>query len=91
MTKLVYLSDTYQFEHFTKVVDVKDDVRMRLISIHFQKVVLLEETIFHPQGGGQPSDIGIIKSKSSEFLVKHASMTKDGLVEHSGEFKGTYL
>jgi Ser-tRNA(Ala) deacylase AlaX len=53
--------------------------------------VILVETIFHSQGGGQPSDTGVIKSSSSEFLVKHATMTKDGIVEHSGEFKGINL
>lgn len=79
MTKLVYLSDTYLFEYTANIVENK------------LNVIILSETIFHPQGGGQPSDIGIIKSKSAEFEVEHVTLTKEGIVEHSGKFiKGIY-
>jgi Ser-tRNA(Ala) deacylase AlaX len=49
--------------------------------------LILEETIFHPQGGGQPSDVGIIENEEIIFKVEKAS-TVDGHVEHLGEFSG---
>lgn len=42
-----------------------------------QYVACLDETIFHPQGGGQPSDIGYIGS-AEVYKVKE----KDGVIEH---------
>jgi Ser-tRNA(Ala) deacylase AlaX len=56
--------------------------------------VVLEETIFHPQGGGQPSDTGRISLVSKEadgvFVVEHVAkrQTPEGstLVEHFGHF-----
>ncbi|KAH7027389.1 Threonyl/alanyl tRNA synthetase [Microdochium trichocladiopsis] len=56
------------------------------------EVVVTEETIFHPQGGGQPSDEGTIKSEdgSSQFDVKlvRMSATAEGEVLHFGRFGG---
>lgn len=52
-------------------------------------VVVTEKTIFHPQGGGQPSDIGMITSSTgSSFTVASVRMDalKDGQVLHLGRF-----
>lgn len=54
-------------------------------------VVVTDQTIFHPQGGGQPSDVGRIKSKSGKsFEVATARMdaTNGGQVLHFGSFGG---
>ncbi|KAM7201941.1 Threonyl/alanyl tRNA synthetase, class II-like protein [Naviculisporaceae sp. PSN 640] len=55
---------------------------------HF--AIVTESTIFHPQGGGQPSDEGTITSPSSPsiFHVKHVRMDaiNDGQVLHFGHF-----
>lgn len=51
--------------------------------------VSTEKTIFHPQGGGQPSDVGEIKSASGvRFTVSSARMNaiRDGQVLHVGRF-----
>ncbi|KIW67112.1 hypothetical protein PV04_06385 [Phialophora macrospora] len=53
-------------------------------------VVVTQETIFHPQGGGQPSDVGIITSPSSGArftvsAVRHDALN-DGVVLHLGRF-----
>jgi Ser-tRNA(Ala) deacylase AlaX len=51
-------------------------------------VVITSETIFHPQGGGQPSDEGSIESTTSKFEVKSVRMDAiaDGQVLHFGHF-----
>jgi len=49
--------------------------------------IALDQTIFHPQGGGQPSDIGIIKGNDFEINIKRAMEAK-GVVVHWGEIKG---
>ncbi|EZF33736.1 hypothetical protein H109_00376 [Trichophyton interdigitale MR816] len=52
-------------------------------------VIVTEKTIFHPQGGGQPSDIGrITSSTGSSFTVASVRMDalQDGQVLHLGRF-----
>lgn len=53
-------------------------------------VVITAKTIFHPQGGGQPSDTGVIKGPSGTFTVTAVRMsaTSDGEVLHFGHFDG---
>jgi Ser-tRNA(Ala) deacylase AlaX len=52
-------------------------------------VVITEQTIFHPQGGGQPSDVGIIKTCNSTFKVSAVRMDAmtNGQVLHFGRFE----
>jgi Ser-tRNA(Ala) deacylase AlaX len=59
-------------------------------------VVVTEETIFHPQGGGQPSDVGVMtRGSNSEisFSVASARMdaVRDGQVLHFGRFNGSNI
>ncbi|KAF9889043.1 hypothetical protein FE257_008020 [Aspergillus nanangensis] len=54
-------------------------------------VITTQETIFHPQGGGQPSDVGTMTSDSdsdSLFTVSAVRMDtiRDGQVLHLGHF-----
>lgn len=52
--------------------------------------VVTDKTIFHPQGGGQPSDIGTMTSSSgAKFSVEAARMDtiRDGEVLHFGSFE----
>ena len=53
-------------------------------------VVVTEQTIFHPQGGGQPSDVGTITGSKSgiTFAVAAVRMdaVRDGQVLHFGRF-----
>ncbi|MBN2142355.1 alanyl-tRNA editing protein [Candidatus Woesearchaeota archaeon] len=59
MTQAAYLLDCYTKEFVGTVKSVKDD-----------KFVVLEETYFYPQSGGQPFDTGrILKEDGSEHNV----------------------
>ncbi|KAE9964139.1 hypothetical protein BLS_008596 [Venturia inaequalis] len=51
-------------------------------------VLITPETIFHPQGGGQPTDTGTISSATLTFNVLSVRMdaVKDGQVLHYGRF-----
>lgn len=84
MTKLLYLQNTNLFEANAHVTDVRTLEDGRL-------AVLLDETIFYPQGGGQPCDNGLIRTDSVTFHVSDVRMDKDGNVLHIGSFeKGVF-
>jgi lysyl-tRNA synthetase class 2 len=77
-TRLVCLEDnTYLFKHKGKVIEVGES--------EGKSYVILDETIFYPQGGGQPSDTGTIQSKDTTFEVSKC-MIIDDKVLHFGEF-----
>lgn len=48
--------------------------------------IITEKTIFHPQGGGQPSDTGVMEGPAGTFTVTAVRMsaTEDGQVLHLG-------
>ncbi len=50
--------------------------------------VILDSTIFYPQGGGQPYDQGTITGPSGIITVKEVRVS-DGIVSHSGSITGT--
>jgi Ser-tRNA(Ala) deacylase AlaX len=52
--------------------------------------IITNETIFHPQGGGQPSDTGCLNAGIRQFNVHSArtSATQSGVVLHFGKFAG---
>merc|ERR1740121_2316009 len=76
-TRQLYLDDTYLFEHPAVLLDVWEDG---------DKVcVELDQTIFHPQGGGQPSDVGTITAQGLpplEVVFVSMDKTREGLVRH---------
>ncbi len=56
-TKRLYWTDSYKIEFEAKILDITSNE------------LLLDETIFYPSGGGQPSDIGEIVSKENKALI----------------------
>jgi len=78
-TKLLYLENTYLFKEKAKVVRVDEH--------EGNKYLVLDQTIFYPQGGGQPSDSGIIYNETSKFVVKKCVFVEKE-VFHFGEFEG---
>lgn len=78
-TKLLYLEDMQQLEceAFVKSVEQKDG----------RSVVYLDQTVFYPQGGGQPYDTGTITAGTTKFIVEEVRFA-DGIVHHIGHFEG---
>jgi len=81
-TQLLYLSDTYKFEDKAKILTIEQNGAT--------SVIALDRTLFHPQGGGQPSDTGTIESLSStaKFVVTEVRYHKEiERVQHGGKYE----
>ncbi len=74
----VYLKDSYQSELRSRIVKAVNDEKRYWY-------VALDETIFHPKGGGQPSDRGIIEGDGFKLEVKKAMLAGDRVVVHWGK------
>jgi Ser-tRNA(Ala) deacylase AlaX len=78
MTRLDYLENTYLFQSSAKLIEILDTER--------GVALVLDCTVFHPQGGGQPADTGIVKSETGEFVVTDTRLNENGIIYHFGEF-----
>ncbi|HIF14485.1 MAG TPA: hypothetical protein EYQ86_03840 [Bacteroidetes bacterium] len=78
MTNLLYLDNTYLFETSAKFIELKENEK--------GTAIILDQTIFYPQGGGQPADTGKIILGSNEFIVTDVRLDEQGLVWHFGTF-----
>ena len=78
LTELICLTDTYKFVDSGKILEqrVFPDGRIALV---------LDRTVFYPQGGGQPADWGAISSSSGRFEVEDVRAI-DGAILHFGKF-----
>lgn len=72
-TYLSYLEDTYQFCESAKLLESGEDEKE-----HF---VILDRTIFYPQGGGQPTDTGHIEINDLIIPI-NAVKYEQGTVKH---------
>lgn len=77
MTELLYLKDFTTLTCEATVVEVLNE--------EGRDVVVLDHTVFYPQGGGQPYDKGAITSDSANFTVDEVRFF-DGIVRHIGSF-----
>jgi len=77
-TKLLYLEDFTLLEYEAKVFECLQE--------NGRDVLMLDATVFYPQGGGQPYDTGVIESPSGKFVVEEVRFT-DGMVRHAGHFE----
>ena len=78
MTRLRYMEEMQRVDADARVAGV--------LTENDRAIVVLDETIFYPQGGGQPFDKGIIESDSARFRVDETRFA-DGVVRHIGAFE----
>jgi alanyl-tRNA synthetase len=76
-TDLLYLHEMHARQGQARVLKVVPEKRTHVY-------LILHQTIFHPKGGGQPSDRGTIRSSEYEVIVKKAIYYK-GVVVHWGK------
>lgn len=72
MSHPLYMNDCYKSQVSTTIETVRDNA------------VVLEETVFYPEGGGQPSDTGSIASGDEQIAVTGVQK-RDGAIEHTVE------
>ena len=77
-TKLLYLEDFTLLKFDSKVTDVSEE--------NGRAIIVLDQTVFYPQGGGQPYDKGVIENPSGKFLVEEVRFL-EGTVKHIGTFQ----
>ena len=81
-TKLLYMENMQLLQADVTVIEVLKE--------NDKDVVVLDQTVFYPQGGGQPYDTGVITSETASFKVEQVRFI-DGIVKHIGIFeKGTF-
>jgi alanyl-tRNA synthetase len=93
MTEKLYLNDTYAFHGTAKVTSIEKLATVFKNSLY---KVTLDRTLFHPQGGGQPSDVGTIvvsndgasAADGPSINVQFVQMGGYGIVEHFGNLVG---
>lgn len=77
-TELLYMDDWTLCQEKANVVDI--------VEREGKTALILDRTIFYPQGGGQPADRGeIISSEHGTFKVSDVRFF-DGIAYHFGEF-----
>ncbi len=73
ITILEYFEDTYRFSGNATVSEIGKD--------NLESYIILNQTLFYPQGGGQPSDQGTIQFGSESLAIDRVRMI-DGVVYH---------
>ncbi len=75
-TRLLYLENMYQLTAQAHVEEINAT----------KTIIILDQTVFYPQGGGQPADKGSITSDNGVFEV-HRVYSENGIVYHEGIFQ----
>ena len=81
-TELVYLKNAYQTELETEIIRIGQDETG-------SPLLYLDSTLFYPEGGGQPSDVGTISGPNGTAQVIHARY-QQGVVAHRCEIDGSF-
>lgn len=83
MTKRLYYSDSWKKTFDAKVTAVKNDDKGAWLC--------LDQTVFYPEGGGQPYDTGILTYDNNRLRVVEVQSDSEGLVWHLVEMRDTAL
>lgn len=78
-TKQLYYEQPYQMEIETTIFNIEESGSL--------KNIILNETIFFPEGGGQPGDKGKIIGKNAHAKIEY-TRTINGEVIHQGKVEG---
>ena len=81
-TKLLYLENFSLLECESRIFDTLRE--------NDRDVLILDQTVFYPQGGGQPYDTGIIESAHGKFEVEEVRFV-DAVIKHIGKFENGNL
>jgi alanyl-tRNA synthetase len=81
-TELVYLREMNRAQLDTNIVRMAQEKRT-------QAYLILDKTIFHPKGGGQPSDRGVIRSPKFTLTLKKAIYHKARVIHWGKITSGT--
>jgi alanyl-tRNA synthetase len=76
-TKQLYYDDSYKKEFTAKI--------LKIISSGNETWVILDRTLFYPDGGGQPTDLGTLTLGKSEFNVKDVQKIGNIIVHNIGK------
>jgi Ser-tRNA(Ala) deacylase AlaX len=76
-----YFDDTYRFTGSGTVLEITPTDKPEVFE------VILDKTIFHPQGGGQPNDKGTMASETGVKFVISEAKHKDDAILHIGKFE----
>lgn len=74
-TKLIYLDDPYQKEMTATILETipeKEGIYK----------LILDQTIFYPMGGGQPTDQGTLELNESKIVDVYQVLMKEGEIHH---------
>ncbi len=80
-TNRLYLKDSYLREADSKILRVVREKGTRYY-------IVLDSSIFHPLGGGQPSDTGMLSASGFEFEVKKALESEGVIVLYGKSLEG---
>jgi Ser-tRNA(Ala) deacylase AlaX len=74
MTQLIYLKNQYLYECTGRVLSIETTEK--------GLAIILDRTVFYPQGGGQPGDSGIIKNENGTYAINNTLFGENGEVWH---------
>ncbi|MBL7150932.1 hypothetical protein ISS86_03300 [Candidatus Microgenomates bacterium] len=77
-TKQIYYQDIYKEEIEATIIEIQESAGSLLSNI------VLDQTVFFPEGGGQPGDRGEIISKTGSVKIKYTRLVNDEII-HQGK------